>query len=332
MTQIRMAQYGTKHSHGKGKVISMLNNPNVELIGVWEPDPAQRQQLTEQDDVYQQVTWFEHEDDLLNDPSIVAVASEGNNKESLDQTERIVSAGKHVWYDKPAGEDWTQWQRIVAQAKEQNLLIQMGYMLRYHDGFHQIANWTHSGFLGDIFSVRGHMSTGITPVQMERGSQYQGGILYDLGGHMLDQVLWLLGRPHTVTSFLRNDSGRMPGYVDNSLAVFEFDNAMAMIDIAALETKPMARRFEVYGTKGSAILIEPFEPGTQIRLCLNEARGGFDAGVQFVPIDARSRQGLYDLELEALIATINGAQAPDRSLDHELLVQEMLLRAVGTIE
>ena len=34
----------------------------------------------------------------------------------------------------------------------------------------------------------------------------------------------------------------------------------------------MARRFEVFGTKGSAILLEPFEPGGRIRLALDEAR------------------------------------------------------------
>ena len=38
-----------------------------------------------------------------------------------------------------------------------------------------------------------------------------------------------------------------------------------------METQPMARRFEVYGTAGSAILVEPFEPGSLIRLCLADA-------------------------------------------------------------
>ncbi len=44
------------------------------------------------------------------------------------------------------------------------------------------------------------------------------------------------------------------------------------------------------------------------------------------------RQGLYDLELEALVRVLKGEQEPDRSLDHELLVQETLLRGTGLIE
>ena len=93
----------------------------------------------------------------------------------------------------------------------------------------------------------------------------------------------------------------------------------------------MARRFEIYGERGSAILIEPFEPGHTIRLCLTEAADGYEQGEQMVAFDGISRQGLYDLELESLSRVIVGEQPPDRPLDHELLVQETLLRGTGLI-
>lgn len=329
--KIRIAQIGIKHGHAAGKLLSLQTNPRVEFAGLWEPDEAQRQTLQQNDQRYQDVQWLENEAEILEDPTIVAVASEGSNAESLDQTEALVAAGKHVWYDKPAGENWPQWQRVVAKAEEQALLIQMGYMFRYHDGFRRIGEWVHAGFLGDIFSVRAHMSTNLTIEQREKIAQHQGGIFFDLAGHVLDQVLWLLGRPAKVTSFLRNDSGQVVGFCDNTLAVFEFEKALALIDIAALETKPMARRFEVYGTKGSAILVEPFEPGSTIRLCLDEARDGFVAGEQMVPIHARPRQALYDLALESFLATIQQKKQRDRSAEHELLVQEILLTATGSL-
>ena len=264
-----------------------------------------------------------------------AVASEGLNIESLDQTAAIVAAGKHVWYDKPAGDDWAQWQQVVARAQQQNVLIQMGYMLRYHDGFHQIAEWTRSGLLGRVYSLRAHMSTSIPASRRAIINAHRGGIFYELAGHMLDQVIWFLGRPARITSFLRTDDAesgeRLEGFVDNTLGVFEFEHAMALVDIAAMETQPMARRFEVYGTAGSAILVEPFEPGSMIRLCLADASQGYAAGEQQIPIRARSRQELYELELEAFLRTIAGEQEPDRSPEHDLLVQETLLRVVGSL-
>ena len=72
---------------------------------------------------------------MLDDDSIEAVASEGSNHESLAQTEAIVRAGKHVWYDKPAGDDWAHWLRVAELARERNVYIQMGYMFRYHHAF-----------------------------------------------------------------------------------------------------------------------------------------------------------------------------------------------------
>ncbi len=331
MAKIRMAQYGTKHGHAGGKLQAMLVNPDVEVAGVFEPDAEQRAKLENDGGRFADVHWYADAAEMLNDASIVAIASEGNNAESLDQTEAIVNAGKHVWYDKPAGENWEQWQRVINTAQEKSLLVQMGYMLRYHSAFKQVADWVKSGFLGDVFSVRAHMSTNISHEARTRISQHIGGIFFDLGGHVLDQVLWLLGRPEKVTSFLRNDGGSLEPFKDNTLTVYEFEKAMAFISISALEPRPVARRFEVYGSSGSAIIVEPFEPGLKIRLCLEAAKDGYAAGEQIVEIDGESRQRTYELELEAFLATIAGTQAPDRPVSHELLVQETLLRATGVI-
>ncbi len=327
-----MAQYGTGHGHAGGKLQAMLNNPDVHCVGVYEPDRIRRETLeSSTGSPYQEVRWFDQIEDILDNRDIIAVASEGRNDESLAQTEELVRSGKHVWYDKPAGDDWPSWQGVIKEVEKKNLQMQMGYMFRYHDGFQKIADWARSGMLGDIFSIRAHMSTNIPSSSREIISVHKGGIFYDLGGHMLDQIVWILGRPEKVTAFLRNDTGESPEFIDNGLGVFEFKNAMAFVDIAAMETNPTARRYEVYGTEGSAILLDPFEPGKDIRLVLSQSREGFPSGESFVSLESKSRQSLYDCELNALIRTIAGKQPPDRPLSHELIVQETLLRATRGI-
>jgi predicted dehydrogenase len=207
----------------------------------------------------------------------------------------------------------------------------MGYMFRYHAGFARLAEWARSGLLGPVYAVRAHMSTNVSLAQRQRIGVHRGGILYDLAGHMLDQIVWLLGRPENVTFWQHNDDPGLPGFADNTLAVLEYDHALAIVDIAAMEARPLARRFEVYGREGSAILLEPFEPAHAIRLCLASARQGYAAGEQAVPVSPQSRQSLYEREREAFLATIASDQAPDRSPDHELLVQETLLRCTGVL-
>ena len=330
MSQIRIAQYGTKHGHAAGKLLALRQNPRVEFVGVFEPDSARREQLARAGGPYEGVRWFEDVRELLDDPAIVAVVAEGRNDESLNQAEQIIAAGKHAWYDKPAGTNWAQWQRVVALAAQRQLIIQMGYMFRYHDGFQRIAQWVQSGLLGHVYAIRAHMSTWISEPEQRVIARHPGGICYDLAGHMLDQIVWLLGRPQQVTAFLRADGGIVPGFKDNTLVVCAYPRALAFVDIAAMEAAPPARRFEVYGDHGSAIM-EPFEPAGALRLCLTESRSGYQRGEQFVPLQEQSRQLLYELELEAFVATILGERPPDRPASHDLLVQETLLRATGEI-
>ena len=90
---------------------------------------------------------------------------------------------------------------------------------------------------------------------------------------------------------------------------------------------PRTRRFEVYETVGSAIM-ESFEPAESLRLCLEEPRDSYPAGVSLIKIQVRPR---YVDSLAAFIQDVRGEKQPDRSLEHELLVQETLLRATGKL-
>ncbi len=333
---VRIGQIGTKHGHARGKWQAMVTNPAVEPVGIWEPD-AEARAAAQAQDGYKGAHWCDSAEELLADESIAAIAIEGRNAESLAMAQAAVAAGKHLWYDKPTGDDWPGAQRLHASARERNLYIQMGYMFRYQPGFQQLAEWSKAGLLGDVYAIRAHMSTWIAetggPLSREGiGSAHQGGIFYDLAGHMLDQVVWHLGRPNRVTLFGRNDhTPGTPTFADNTLGVFEFDRALAYIDIAAIEPRPPARRFEVYGTRGTAIT-EPFDPGESIRLVLAEATGDYRAGEHIVRLPTVTRQQMYERELVAFLGVLSGAQQPDRSPEHELLVQETLLRATGRIQ
>jgi predicted dehydrogenase len=243
-----MAQVGTKHGHAAGKALAMQTNPNVEFVGLFEPDPLAREKARDER-AYASLRSYESIEEPLADDSIAAIAIEGRNDESLPMARAAISAGKHIWYDKPAGDDWAAYQTLVADARSRSRLIQMGYMFRYHEGFRRIADWAKSGYLGDVFSVRAHMSTWI-PIVGNSGrnviSRHPGGIFYDLAGHMLDQVVWILGRPTKVNGFFANHATpEYPTFMDNTLGVFNFERAIAFVDIAAMESRPMARRFEV---------------------------------------------------------------------------------------
>ena len=315
--KLRIAQIGSRHGHAAGKWLALASSAEVEALGIFEPDPARRDRPG-----FPNARWFASPAEAL--AGAEAVAIEGRNHESLAMAQAAIEAGKHVWLDKPAGDDWPAFCRLMDAAEQHGLYVQLGYMFRYSPGFLKVAELAKSGSLGAIFAIRAHMSTHVELPERTEQSRHRGGILYDLGGHMLDQIVWLLGRPSHVSAVLRNDATpALPTYVDNTQAVLEFPHALASIEIAAMEPTPTARRFEVFGTTGSAI-VEPFDPARNLRLVLGNE-------IQHLTLPEVSRQALYERELEAFVRVLRGERLPDRSAQHERLVQETLLRATGSI-
>ena len=59
-------------------------------------------------------------DELLADPTVTAIAIEGLNSESLALAHAAVDAGKHLWYDKPAGDNWPEFGLLIDKLREQH--------------------------------------------------------------------------------------------------------------------------------------------------------------------------------------------------------------------
>ena len=324
----RMAQYGIGHDHAAGKARVMRESEAVDFAGVCEPSARLRAALGA-GPPYSGVHWYAAPQEMLEDSTITAVAVEGRVSENLAFARACLEHGKHVWLDKPAGDDLEAFATLLDVAAERKLHLQLGYMFRYNAGFQFIVDWAAEGRLGDIVSVRARISTGrSTPAAWQRWDsrgERAGGIMFILAGHVIDTVVALLGRPHRVTPFARQQSAEFPWYRDNTAAVLEYPGALAVVESVAAEVNPQpARRLEVYGTRGSAVL-EPLEPPS-LRLCLDGARGGYEAGWQEVAVPKRPR---YVESLRAFLATIHGEQPPDRSFAHELAVQETILAAAG---
>jgi len=326
--KLKLAQFGISHDHAAGKAQVLQESDQVDFCGVFEPSPEVRATLGS-NPVYADVHWFSSAAEVLADESILGIAAQGRVSENLSFARQALEHNKHVWLDKPAGDDLDEFRAVLDIARQKGLLVQLGYMFRYNAGFQAILDWANSGVLGEIFSVRARISSGPSDEKAwqrwdSRGER-EGGIMFILACHLTDIIVALLGRPDRVTPLLHTIGEEFPWYRDNTIATFEYAKAMATLESSSLEVSSSAsRRLEVYGTRGSAIL-EPLEPPT-LRLCLDRDRDGYLAGWQDVPVENRPR---YVESLRAFAADIRGEKQPDRSLDHEFTVQETVLRAAG---
>ncbi|MBV7340199.1 Gfo/Idh/MocA family oxidoreductase [Chloroflexi bacterium TSY] len=329
--KIKLAQYGISHDHASGKARVMKESDQVDFCGVFEPSSEVRETLGK-NRVYDGVHWFSSKEEMLEDESIVGIAAQGRVSQNLTFAREALMHGKHVWLDKPAGDNLNAFREVLDLARKKKLLVQLGYMFRYNAGFQFILEWANSGKLGEILSVRGRISSGCSDEaswkRWDSRGEREGGIMFILACHLTDIMVALLGRPDRVTSLSKTTDHEFPWYRDNTVAIFEYPRAMAILESTSVEVSTKeSRRLEVYGTRGSAIL-EPLEPPA-LRLCLDEARDGYIQGWQTVVVEDRPR---YVESLRAFVADIRGEKTPDRSLDHEFTVQETVLRAAGLID
>lgn len=320
---IRCGLLGLGHSHAMDALGVLRSLEEFEVVGFCEPDASIRERFQNSKELKDLASLSEEA--LLGDPTIRMVAIESDVPRLLDFAEKAIHAGKHIHLDKPAGTSLSQFKKILDEAEEKNLLVQMGYMFRYNPGFDVIRQAVNEGWLGRIFSIQTHMSTDIPKEKRLIMSHHPGGVMLELGCHLIDMIVLLLGRPEKVTPYIRHDSPIEDPLADNTLAVFEYEHAIVKVEVCAQEVNPFPeRRFKVVGTQGS-IILNPLEPPS-VRMTLREPHGDFPQGVTVRDFPDLDR---HVLDFKDLAACIRGEKAFAYSKEHDYAVQETLLRSCG---
>jgi len=319
---VRAALLGTQHSHARDKLRVMQQSPDFEVAGVCEPDPEARQ-AQQKSSRYGGVRWLS-EEELLGDAGIQLVVAECRTWEAIPWGWKVIRAGKHLHLEKPPGDRLAPFRQLVEEAQRRKLLLQMGYIWRFHQGLNAAIESARRGDLGEVFLVRGTINTDISAERRAELARYRGGMMLELGCHLIDRVVQWLGRPKQVRSWLRHDSSAGDKLADNTLAALEYDKTLAVISSAARQAGASQHRsFEILGTDGS-ILLQPLEPGAKLRVTTREGDKPGPRELSIVPPVPR-----YVGDLQALARAIQTGQPLQFSYDHELLLQETLERVCG---
>jgi predicted dehydrogenase len=322
--KIRTGILCIQHSHLSEKLKVMHNNSDFELVSVCEPDQATRSAKGAMP-LLQGLKWVSL-DDMLSDKSLDLIVFEGEVKDAIPFGKRVLDAGKHLHLEKPPTNRMEPFRELVELGRKRDRKLQLGYIWRFHEGAEAALNACREGWLGDVFMIRATINSDRDAKQRAVEGRFPGGSMFELGGHVIDRVVALMGRPANVKPWLRHDT-KIPDTVkDNCLAVLEYPSALALI-VSSNRDAANHRAFEVIGTDGS-ILIDPMEGAPVLHSRMREARGPYQKGTQEVKLPPPSR---FVKDFADLARAIKTGQALRYSYDHELLLHETLLRASGEI-
>jgi predicted dehydrogenase len=313
--KLRIGQIGTEHAHAAGKMTAVRSLTELwEVVGVTGPKG------------YDGVKSMSVEE-LLAVPDLKAVAVETTVEASCEMARLCIEAGKHVHLDKPGALKHDEFKSMRVEAEKRGLTVQMGYMLRYNPAFELLFQAVREGWLGEITEIDAAMGKLADARVLQQIGTLAGGGLFELGCHIIDATMTILGKPSSVTAFSTPVS--TDGVKDNQMAVLQYAKATAVI--RCNHTDPFGgprRRFNVTGTEGTFEIV-PLESG-KVNLSITKARGAYKKGAQSFQLDVPKDR--YAAEFVDLAKIVRGEKKLAWDAAHDIAVHETVLRAAGVLK
>jgi predicted dehydrogenase len=169
--------------------------------------------------------------------------------------EQCLRAGRNVVIDKPFTLAADEAARLIRMARERQLMLTAYQSRRFDGDFRTVRQVVASGELGRLVSYESHYDRFRPEPRLERWRENGGpggGILFDLGSHLVDQALVLFGEPERITAQVRIE--RPGAVVDDAFDIcLEYERPHSMIAMLRSTTMACAAgpRFVLHGNRGS---------------------------------------------------------------------------------
>lgn len=141
--------------------------------------------------------------ELLADGELDAVVITTPNRYHLEPAVAALEAGKHVLCEKPLAMNAVEAKQIVAAERASGKILQVGLQQRFSSEGQFLKQFIDGGGMGEIYYARaqalrrrGVPAWGVFIDKEQQG----GGPLIDIGVHILDFTLWLMGYPKPVSA------------------------------------------------------------------------------------------------------------------------------------
>ena len=327
---IKIGQIGIGHNHGEAKMLAVRKFPELfEVVGFAEENER----------------WIENRGDLEGYKGLKrysvdeliekcdALLIETDVWNLTETAQKCIDAGKHIHMDKPGSGTLEVYKHLLDTAKAKNLVVQLAYMYRYNPAVQKCFELIKDGKLGEIYSINAEMSTYHPKDYKKWLTNFGGGIMYILGCHLIDLIVYIMGKPDKITTFLKHTNLDGIDFADNNLAVFEYEKALARVFVSSVEVNGFGRRqFMVSGSKGTVNIYPIEKPITMTYSDTEIADATYDDRKIFIPFEDNTANGRYDEMLKDFYAYIMGEKENPFTFEHEYAVQEVLDEVVGGVK
>ncbi len=231
---------------------NLITLPNVEVSAVAEINRNRLQAISDKFSIKQK---FSNYKDLLEKSDVDAVIIATPTSTHKDIAIDCLQAGKDVLVEKPLARTYLEAKQIAEAAKKFKRKLMVGMNLRYRPDTMLLRSFINSNEIGDPFYIKcGWIRKQSSSEKwFTKKEESGGGVIIDLGIHLLDMALWLLGYPEISSVSSNNYYHYTKNVEDTSISCIKCKNS-AVINLEVSWSLPVEKDhfyFNVYGTKGS---------------------------------------------------------------------------------
>ena len=330
MKKIRIAQIGlNKHSHSVEILESLLRLEDFEVVGICFPE-NEKERLPAKVEKHPELPEMTLEE-ILNDPTIEAVAVETDEIYLTKYATMALKAGKHVHMEKPGGRELDAFEEMIAAAKESGKTFHTGYMYRYNPYVIDLLEKAKDGTLGEVISVDAQMSCWHQPEVRQWLQDLPGGMMFYLGCHLVDLIYRLQGQPKEIIPMNTCSGWDDVTALDCGMAVFRYENGVSTAKTYAVERGGFARRQLVVTGKRMTVELNPLEwyvPGTPNLQTTRYLRYN-KKWLEWNEPEKLEPMNRYDPMMSGFAQIVRGERENPYTPDYELELFKLVLKACG---
>jgi len=205
---------------------------------------------------YPGIVSYDKTEDLLNDQQIELIIVNTPNNTHFDLAKISLQAGKHVLVEKPIAATVAEVKELYDLARQVDKHLMVYQNRRWDSDFLSVKEAIESGRLGQLIEVHfrfDRYKATLSPKQFkETKSMAPNGLAYDLGPHLIDQVISLFGRPlkFTKTTATYREDSQVDDYFHFHLS---YPNKLNVYLTSGLLIAQPTPSFVVHGALGSYI-------------------------------------------------------------------------------
>lgn len=192
-------------------------------------------------------------DAVFDDPTIDLIAISTPNGAHFDLATRALAHGKHVVIDKPFATTAAEARELARRAESVGRLLTVFHNFRWYADYLALKRMIGEGTLGDIVYFESHFDRYVpqVPDAWREKPGPASGTWWDLGPHMVDQVLQLFGKPQAINAdmAIQRDGGGATDYFHILMRYGRLRVVLTSCFVAAADDL----RFVVHGTRASLV-------------------------------------------------------------------------------